>query len=1030
MCGIAGIFRVNGRVTVDDISAVLKMMDAQVHRGPDDWGLLLPDEALQDPQVRGLLAAFDRAHIRTYRGTVDAPSAVLGARRLSIIDLSPRGRMPMGSADGRVWLTYNGEIYNYRELRAELTRRGYAFQSDTDTEVILHGYEEWGADVVQHLRGMFAVAFFDTRVADEPELFLAKDRFGMKPLYWARKNGVFQFASEVRALMAAGLIPNEPEPRGFHGFLTYGSVPTPFTTVRDVFSLPAAHSLAVDERKYSFPKPNRYWSIPKSGSLSVGFGEAVAETRRLLEESVKSHLVSDVSLGVFLSGGLDSSAITAFASKNLAGPLTTLCVSFEEAEFSEGAYAERVAQRFGCKHIDVRLRARDFTEEIPQILAAMDQPTVDGVNTYFISKAARAAGLTVVLSGLGGDELFWGYPGFRIGPRLFNWTKVPGARLGAVLFGAIGKGFGFDRWEKTEFLREKGPIGTYCALRGLFPPRRAARLLGAGQLPLIAPDIGGRSLSASEYGEMEFNLYLQNQLLRDTDVFGMAHSLEIRVPFLDHRLVEFVSALPEAIKTSSVCNKPLLVSALGGDLEAAAATRAKMGFTFPFAQWMKKHSADIARHTEYSFPIEKSQARAVESAFSRGRMHWSRPWALAVLQGLSKIGVLPAWQSQAGVNRISLLLPEVYASKGGIPVYNQNLIRALGESFPRSELRLISANDTSLPSSHPHHGRVNFIGCGPKGTAFRKWRIIYSSVRDILAHRPDVLVCGHINFIPLALLLSAVRGIDTMLIAHGIEVWNPNFILRAASRRVQHVLPVSRFTADRMEKWGVKRDRMWILPDTVDGEVFRPIRRRKLPDGPVLLTVARLDSSERYKGVDCVLSTLAKIRVQFPGVRYIVAGRGDDRPRLEALAHGYGVADCVEFLGYVPDENLPQLFSEADVFVMPSQKEGFGIVFLEALACGVPVIAGNRDGSADALLDGRLGLLVDPDDTGQLETAVCSILEGTADAALRDPAHLRQEMLVHYGFDQFSATSKTIVLDLLVAHRCDASLGNDRRGRR
>lgn len=1029
MCGIAGIFRVNGRVTVDDVSAVLKMMDAQVHRGPNDWGLLLPDEAFQDPQVRGLLAPFDRAHIRTYRGAIAAPSAVMGARRLSIIDLSPRGRMPMGSADGRVWLTYNGEIYNYRELRAELTCRGYAFQSDTDTEVILHGYEEWGPDVVQHLQGMFAVAFFDTRVADEPKLFLAKDRFGMKPLYWARKNGVFQFASEVRALMAAGLIPNEPEPRGFHGFLTYGSVPTPFTTVRDVFSLPAAHSLTVDELRYSFPKPNRYWSIPRSGSLSVGFGEAVAETRRLLEESVRSHLVSDVPLGVFLSGGLDSSAITTLASKNLAGPLTTLCVSFEEEEFSEGAYAERVAQRFGCKHIDVRLRARDFAEEIPHILAAMDQPTVDGVNTYFISKAAREAGLTVVLSGLGGDELFWGYPGFRTGPRLFNLTKVPGARLGAALFAAIGKRLGLDRWEKAEFLREEGPIGTYCALRGLFPPRRAARLLGAGQLPLIAPDMEGRSLSASEYGEMEFNLYLQNQLLRDTDVFGMAHSLEIRVPFLDHRLVEFVSSLPEAIKASGIRNKPLLVSALGGDLEAAVVTRAKMGFTFPFAKWMKEQSADIARHMECSFPIEKSQARAVESAFNRGRMHWSRPWALAVLQGLSKIGGLPAWQSQSGVKRILFLLPEVYASKGGIPVYNQNLIRALGENFPQSELRVISANDTALPSSHPHHGRVNFIGCGPKDTAFRKWRMIYRSAREVLAHRPDVLVCGHINFAPLALFLSVGGGIDTMLVAHGIEVWNPNFFLRTVSRRIQLVLPVSRFTADRMEKWGVKRDRVSILHDTVDGEVFRPIRRRKLPDGPVLLTVARLDSSERYKGVDRVLSVLGEIRAQFPGVRYIVAGRGDDLPRLEALAQECAVANCVEFLGYVPDEILPRLFSEADVFVMPSQKEGFGIVLLEALACGVPVIAGNRDGSVDALLDGRLGLLVDPGDTGQLATAVCNILEGTTDAALRDSAHLRREMLAHYGFDQFSSILKTIVLDFLETPRCDSSLVTGRRSR-
>ncbi|MCX5720886.1 MAG: asparagine synthase (glutamine-hydrolyzing) [Nitrospirae bacterium] len=1007
MCGIAGIFKVNGRVTVDDVSAVLKMMDTQVHRGPNDWGLLLPDESLHDPQIRGLLAAFDKTHIRTYRGSVDAPSAVLGARRLSIIDLSPRGRMPMGSADGRVWLTYNGEIYNYRELRAELMHRGYAFQSDTDTEVILHGYEEWGADVVQHLQGMFAVAFFDIRAVDKPELFLAKDRFGMKPLYWARKNGTFQFASEVRALMAGGLIPNEPEPRGFHGFLVFGSVPTPFTTVRDVFSLPAAHSLLINERRYSFPTPSRYWSIPKSGVLSVDFGEAVAETRRLLAESVESHLVSDVPLGVFLSGGLDSSAITAFAAKKMASPLTTLCVSFEEQGFSEGHHAEQVSREFGCKHIDVRLRARDFVEEIPKILAAMDQPTVDGVNTYFIAKAAREAGLTVVLSGLGGDELFWGYPGFRSGPRLFNWAKLPGLRLAAAGVGALSARLGLDRWEKAEFLREDGPIGAYCAIRGLFPPHRAARLLGAGLLPLIAPDMRGRSLSMPEYAQLEFDLYLQNQLLRDTDVFGMAHSLEIRVPFLDHRLVEFVSALPEAIKTSKVYSKYLLIASLGKDLNASVYTRSKMGFTFPFEQWMKEYSADIARHAQCSFPIEKSQARAVESAFNRGQMHWSRPWAVAVLKGLSRISALPVWRNQAGLNRILLLLPEVYRSKGGIPVFGQDLTRALGEGFPQSELRVISVNDDLLPSNHPDYSRVNFIGCGPKGSVFRKWRFAYNVLCEVLMRRPNILVCGHINFSPLVALVSFVSNIRVVLVTYGIEAWNPNVLLRMASKWIQYVVSISQYTATRMEEWGVKRDRMSIVFVAVDGEIFRPIRRGKLPDSPVLLTVARLDASERYKGVDRVLNVLGKVRARSPGVRYIIAGKGNDLPRLEALAHEYGVADCVEFRGYVSDEDLPELFSVADIFVMPSQKEGFGIVFIEALACGVPVIAGNCDGSVEAVLNGRIGLLVDPDKPADLEQGILSFLDRTITPRLLDKEYLRRECLDSYGFDRFRENVRT-----------------------
>jgi len=215
------------------------------------------------------------------------------------------------------------------------------------------------------------------------------------------------------------------------------------------------------------------------------------------------HLVSDVPLGVFLSGGIDSSAITALAAKHIPEPLTSLCVTFDEEEFSEGRYAAQVASRFGCKHRELRLHPKEFLEEIPQILAVMDQPSVDGVNTYFVSKAAKAAGLTVVLSGLGGDELFWGYPGFHTGPRLGRWARIPGMRLGAALIGTVGKQFGYERLEKVEFLRESGALGPYLTLRGLFPPSRAARLLGSGVLPLALPDANRESLTSSDYADLE-----------------------------------------------------------------------------------------------------------------------------------------------------------------------------------------------------------------------------------------------------------------------------------------------------------------------------------------------------------------------------------------------------------------------------------------------------------------------------------------------------------------------------------------------
>src|SRR2546426_549536 len=249
MCGIAGRFLLDRSADVDAVRAVLRMRDAPVHRGPTDWGILIPEATAQSAAVRSVLESRGLEHVRTYPAGPGAPSVVLGARRLSIIDLSPRGRMPMGTAESRLWVSFNGEIYNFRELRDELRERGFVFESDTDTETILHGYEEWGPDVVSHLRGMFSFVVFDARRPDAPRLFLARDRFGIKPMYWARRDSTFHFASEVRALMAGGAMPNEPEPRGFHGFLVHGSVPSPWTTVRDVFSLPSAHDRQRDVRR-------------------------------------------------------------------------------------------------------------------------------------------------------------------------------------------------------------------------------------------------------------------------------------------------------------------------------------------------------------------------------------------------------------------------------------------------------------------------------------------------------------------------------------------------------------------------------------------------------------------------------------------------------------------------------------------------------------------------------------------------------------------------------------------------------------
>ncbi len=557
MCGIAGIFRLSGRPAAEDAAAVLRMMDAQIHRGPDDWGILAPGSLAADPGFRSLVESRGSDHLRLYPHIGPGPSAILGTRRLSILDLSQRGRMPMGSADGRLWIAHNGEIYNYRELRAELDGRGASFHSETDTEAVLRGYAAWDEAVLPRLRGMFALALFEA--GPRPRLLLARDRFGIKPLYYHQDRERLVFASEVRALLQSGMVPDEADMEALARFLQLGSVPMPKTTVRDVAALPTGHSLM-------------------------------------------------------------------------------------EAAYSEASYARMVATRYGTTHHEVVLRAHDLFDGMPRIFAAMDEPTVDGVNTYFVSEAAKRAGLRVVLSGTGGDELFFGYGHFRRGKSLdrirrflaavpvqARWGLIQAARYSRV---AVGRS-GLDR---LEYLEQPSLDNLYLMVRGLFGPRQVQDLLGVGERefevwgppwPPLDQSRAGGMLGA--FGLLEFTHYLQNQLLKDTDVMSMAHSVEARVPYLDHRLVEYVAGLPSAVKLDGDRPKPLLLDALGDALPREVWNRPKMGFTFPFGPWMRQRAFDLKAISASSTWLERSAVEAIWEAYRAGRLHWSRPWALVVL---------------------------------------------------------------------------------------------------------------------------------------------------------------------------------------------------------------------------------------------------------------------------------------------------------------------------------------------------------------------------------------------------------------
>jgi len=631
MCGIAGFYRFNQEASTPDLRERLPAMaEAMRHRGPDDGGVHFTDN-----------------------GRVG-----LASRRLAIRDLSPAGHMPMGNDAASVWITYNGEIYNAKELRAELEGRGYAFRSHSDTEVILHGYEAWGADVVQRIRGMFAFAILDTRDSpDAPVLLLARDRLGIKPVYYAHTGGLFLFASELRGITASGCVSEEQSPAAVVAYLTLGAIPNPLTIYREIRALEPGCTLTLSLRDTAVPPaPVRYWSLPTDVVRPASYADAVDEIRGLLEEAVRIRLVSDVPLGAFLSGGIDSSAVVALMRKATSGAIRTCSMVFEEAEYSEAPFAQAVAQATGAEHFERVITASDVASHLDRILWAMDQPTMDGVNSYFVSLTAREAGLTVALSGLGGDELFGGYPGtFQGAPQLLRSLRLMQAVPGGASLGRVAASLLPSRdylaKARDAMGRPASLASAYLARRGVFAPSEVRALVqpdvweqAAKEYEPVAhiergagahPDTDG---VYSWLSRAELTSYTHNQLLRDTDVMSMAHSLEVRVPLLDHKLVEAALRIPAEMKSMGPAAKPLFLAAMGDQLPALVRDRrGKQGFTFPFAVWMRGPLRKWMESTliENAAPslIRPEAAASVWRAFDEGRVHWSRAWTLAALNG-------------------------------------------------------------------------------------------------------------------------------------------------------------------------------------------------------------------------------------------------------------------------------------------------------------------------------------------------------------------------------------------------------------
>jgi asparagine synthase (glutamine-hydrolysing) len=572
----------------------------------------------------------------------------LAHSRLAIIDLTDGGRQPMSTADGRFTVVNNGEIYNYREIRKELEAAGIRVRTDSDTEAILHVYARWGKAGLDRLRGMFAFAIWDAR---ERSLFVARDRLGVKPLYVARTPAGVIFASELRAVLATGLVAPKIDPQALEAYLAFGSTREPGTIVRGVELLPSGGYAEFRDGRWS---EGLYWSPPLGTDRKVSREDAVAETRSLLQESIALRLVADVPVSVFLSGGVDSSAILALASMESKQPLHAFTIALEESSLDETAHARAVASHFGAEHHVVRLAANRIAEDIDDALAALDQPSADGVNTYFVAKAVKAAGFPVALSGIGGDELFAGYPKFRTFRDVMRLRPLLAAAPSRAARWIPGGRLSVRMQQGLDLLATGGdPFGVYTVFRRMFSTSEIEGLLGG--VSAAGPEANALDRAIAEwartdqeavtaYSLFELTSYLRNTLLRDTDIMSMAHALEVREPLLDHRLVERLLAYPDSFKLARGVNKPLLVAAVP-ELPAPTVQRAKMGFTLPFDAWLRGPLREWAERKLASAEAVGLRAPAVNAAwraFLEGRLSFSRVWALvALIDWCNRHGVSP-----------------------------------------------------------------------------------------------------------------------------------------------------------------------------------------------------------------------------------------------------------------------------------------------------------------------------------------------------------------------------------------------------
>lgn len=589
MCRIAGII---SKTTAPEhlarqVSGMCLMMK---HGGPDDEGIFT------DPEK----------------------DFCFGHRRLSILDLSAAGHQPMLANEGRLIITYNGEIYNFKEIRSDLQVLGYLFKTETDTEVILKAYQEWGTSAFNLFSGMFAFALFDRQLN---KTFLVRDASGIKPLYYSIVKNDLIFASEVKAFPVTVYRFTKNEDWKIY-LLSFGHLPEPFTTLKNVGSLPKGHYLTWDHDQGS-GRVTVYHTFNYTSEIT-GFNHAVRLVSKGVTQAVQNQLISDAPIGVFLSGGIDSSILTLLADKFQQEKLHTISVNLREDGYSEKNYQRLVQEKIKGKHAEYLFTAPDFYNSFNSILKSMDQPSTDGINSWFVSKCAKDAGLKAVLSGLGADELFGGYPSFGRMSLIAAAKKAPATLL------RLAEKHPDPQYKRLYYLSYNNTVGEYLFLRGYFTPATISKILDVDTRQIdevLCSCNAGKAVSGLTGGNraswLEMNLYMQNQLLKDTDCMSMSHGLEVRVPFLDQRLIKTVLGISADVKFNPKQSKSLLISAFKDIMPEPVWNRKKMAFSFPFQEWMRD-MPQISDPNQYAGKTSKK----LIGQFKTGHLHWSAAFAL------------------------------------------------------------------------------------------------------------------------------------------------------------------------------------------------------------------------------------------------------------------------------------------------------------------------------------------------------------------------------------------------------------------